>query len=550
MSASIWNLGTTIVAPEAGQLLANADNTGVVDSTTAWYALLNYCIPRKLKAIIPGGVYTVSDVLTDAIYSAGDLYIECLGQVVINVNPAATRFKTLISCNTTEINNSVITGGRLVLNLNNICANGVYLRHAGDTGGTVLWGPITVTNAKNNYGVDEENQGLLVYGKYVDVTINDAIINGVNRVRNPTGVCKGISVSEIMGQVTINSPQVSNVLAGPGASQDADAIVVFGFDSALNPSLLYRREGYCQINNPVIIDPQGRAIKLQVGQSEINNPRIYRKNVVAFATADIDVQIGGIHTVNNPDIEWRKNGATSPVAAGSYPFALQCKSPDKENSMRVIGGTFRSEVLADKIVAAISGASAATSHVQVSDINCIPLAGLSSPMGTRGIVDISITDIQSATGNFNLTVNGVRASQSGAPIIGYVSNTANASKFSFSAYDNVNTAADNATSYVLGKNSGTTLTQTAKFHLKDNTGFRDFLDAWVFDVRALSIGTKFSYTRATSTVTNGPVIAAGAYCDVECLGMLTNGTRRARITVDNGGTMTCHYTQTGAWGTI
>jgi len=550
MSASIWNPGTAVLAPEAGQLLTNADGTGVVDSTAAWYALLHYCIPRKLKAVIPGGTYLVSGTLADAVYAEGSLYIECLGEVIINVSASSTPFSILIPCNTTAINNSVISGGRLVLNLNNVCANGVYLRHSGGTGGTVLWGPITVTNAKNTFDVDEENQGLLVYGKYVDVTINNAIINGVDRVRNPSGVCKGISVSEIMGQVTINSPHVSNVMAGPGASQDADAIAVFGFDSALNPALLYRREGNCQINNPVIVDPQGRAIKLQVGQSEVNNPRVYRKNVVSFATADIDAQIGGVHTINNPVIEWRKNGAVSPVAAGSYPIALQCKSPDKENIMQVIGGVFSSEILADKIVSVISGASAAATSVRVSDLICTPLAGLTAPMGTRGIVDVSVTDIQTATGNLHLTVNGVRASQSGAPIIGYVSNTANASKFSFDAYDNVNTAADNANSSVLGKNSGTTITQVNKFSLRDNTGFRDFLDAWVFDTRALAVGTRFTYTRATSTVTNGPVIAAGTYCDVECLGLGFSGNRKVRITVDNAGTMTCHYTQSGVWGTI
>jgi hypothetical protein len=114
-----------------GRVLRGADPTGVVDNTALFKALLDGCIAASTKAIIPAGTYKVSGPITETgIIAAGSLHIECVGNVTITVDAAATAFQSLIVCQSTAINSSTIKGGRLTLNLVNRCANGIYLRHA------------------------------------------------------------------------------------------------------------------------------------------------------------------------------------------------------------------------------------------------------------------------------------------------------------------------------------------------------------------------------------------------------------------------------------
>jgi hypothetical protein len=76
------------------------------------------------------------------------------------------------------------------------------------------------------------------------------------------------------------------------------------------------------------------------------------------------------------------------------------------------------------------------------------------------------------------------------------------------------------------------------------------MSTFTFNTQTLADGCRFTYVRATSTVTNGPVIAAGTYVDVECLGSINGTSRKVRMTVDNAGTMDEWYTQSGVWGVI
>ena len=72
-----------------------------------------------------------------------------------------------------------------------------------------------------------ENQALLVYGRYTSVTMRDTIVDGVDRTNTTGGACKGVSISEVDGQVTLHQPRVSRVLC-TGGTADADGIAVFG----------------------------------------------------------------------------------------------------------------------------------------------------------------------------------------------------------------------------------------------------------------------------------------------------------------------------------
>jgi len=551
--ASTWLNDVNAESYKANKvLLTGGDPTGATDNTALLKALFDACIPSSKVVILPGGTYKVSGpISTTTLIAAGSLHIECIGDVTISVDGASVAFTTLLACYTTAISNSTIRGGRLTLELNNLCANGIYLRHAGGDGGSVDWGPITVNDAKNTFDVAEENQALLVYGRYSSVKIDSPIVDGVDRVRNPTGGCKGISISEIIGQVTITSPQVSRVLAGPGASQDADGIAVFGYDSVGNPALYARREGYLQITNPVITDCQGRSIKTQISQSLIVNPRIYRKMVVAFATADIDHQVGGVHTITDPFFDWRKNGATSPVPIGFYLISCQARCSDSENRFTVRGGTIQSAVSVVRGVFVTVGATALEISVSIEGMEALAVDGLATALYSSGFVEFYGDQVEAAVGDTHFSLRGNRVAQPSGALLAMSGNTlANASKLSLDLVGNINTGADNSANKSFVQLSGTIVTQVKSLLTRDNAGFSDYRGTWVFNTQTLPVGTRFTYDRASSTVTNGPVIAAGTYVDVECLGSINGTSRKVRMTVDDSGTMNEWYTQTGAWGVI
>ena len=136
MAYPVTSVGAALSAH--GRILLGVDRTGITDCTAAMLAFFDACIPTGLRAVLPGGTYLVSGPISNAAtIAAGGLQIECIGDVTITVAPAAATFTTLLSCQTTAINSSVIKGGKLTIDLSNRCANGIYLRHYGGDGGSV-----------------------------------------------------------------------------------------------------------------------------------------------------------------------------------------------------------------------------------------------------------------------------------------------------------------------------------------------------------------------------------------------------------------------------
>lgn len=532
-----------------GRVLQGADPTGVADSTSALRALFDLCIPAGYVAVLPKGTYKVTNkIADDSNIAAGSLHIYCAGDVTIEVDASTTAFTTLLSCYTTAINNSSISGGRLVLNLNSKCSNGIYLRHAGGDGGSVDWGPITVTNAKENgAAVTAENQGLLVYGRYTSINMRQPVVNTVDRV-NTAGVCVGISISEFVGSCIIIDAQVSNVLT-PGTT-DADGIKVIAKQGAATYN---KRSGSLTLISPTITDCEGRSIKLMVSESSIVNPKIHRKSVVAVTgLMDIDYQIGGVHELIAPMFEYLKNSGTDPINASWHPVTWQQQCIDATNSLKIRGGVTRTETAHYGPVSVVVGASSLGGDVDVDGWEYVSLSGLGAAV-TRALVEIDAGQVQAATAT-HVSARNMRGNFSGAVVLGYTgASAANTSKLSFDLRHNENTGADNAASTVLGKLSGaTTVNQVGAFSLRDNAGFADLLGSggWVFDALTLKPGCEFKYVRASSTFTNGPAGMAGTYPLVECLGSISNGKRCVRITEDTGATLKFYYLQDGVtWRT-
>lgn len=529
----------------SGRVVQGADNTGSTISTAVLRAHFDYCIPRGLRVVLQGNYLVDGPISNPANIASGALHIECVGDVTITVDSGAAAFETLLSCYTTAINSSTISGGRLTLNLSNKAATGILVRHAGGDGGTVNWGPVTVNSAKKIAVDTNENAGVIVYGRYTSVTLAGTIIDGVDRTA-AGGACKGISISDVVGHVDIVAPQVSRVLC-TGATADADGIAVFGRELS---GVYGTRGGALAIYNPIITDCQGRSIKTQISQSVIYQPVINRQNVVAFSTSDIDHQVGGVHDIVGISFTYRKNGGTSPVPSTFIPVSLQHQCTDRTGRMRVVGGVLRTESAVERLCYVTVGAGALAGEVEIADVEVQALAGLSAPI-SRAVTEVDAGQVQASVGGLHMSVRGLRGDFSAAPLLGYTgASAANTSKLSFDIRDNENTGADSSASLVFANLSGTVITQVGGFRLAGNAGFGDFLGAWNFDYLALKAGCTFTYDRAASgSVTNGPVMT-GAYPRVEVLGSISSGTRDIRIMEDTGAALVIRHRQSATWRSV
>jgi hypothetical protein len=295
---------------------------------------------------------------------------------------------------------------------------------------------------------------------------------------------------------------------------------------------------------------------VQAQEVEIYRPRCYRQLVVSIATVDIDMQTGGAGKIIEPMFEYRKNGGTSPLDASFYPIALQLNGSARPNSYAVRGGELRSEVAMVRYAAVIvSNAASLGGECTVEGLECQSFGALAgSAIFSRAVVEVDTSQTEAAAGTTRIVLRGNKGNFSGCGALGYTGAPGvTLSKTQFEIVGNQNTGADSANSKAWYNLSGTVVTSVGtQFKIADNAGFNDLLGTWNFDAKLLWNGCKFAYTRATSTVTNGPAIAAGTYCAVEALGQLVDGVRNVRITVDNANAAnTVYYTSDCAtWGVI
>jgi hypothetical protein len=542
-----------------GLVLQDADPTGSVDATPYLKALFDYCIPRGLRAVIPAGTYKVTGPITEggagaaSQIAAGSLHIVCAGDVVLEVLSSATHFQRVITCYTTAINSASVSGGRLTINCNNKAACGLYIRHLGTQGGTIDLGPVEVNDAFDETTPTPvmEVCAIQISGRYTLVKLASPRVVNVDRTV-AGGVCKGISVSELDGPCEITSPYIEGVLAGPGTG-DADGIAVFGYASG---GAYGSKNGYARILNPVIVDCAGRALKFQLTDVFVDRPSIYRQMVVSLNLAEIDFQGGGECVVMQPYIEYRKNGATSPLHADFYVFALQANCTDRPNRFTIKGGTIRSEVSFSKVASLLQAATALNTVVNFDDIEIQPL-GTATVAVSRAFIDVEVGQVQASSAtSVHVGVRNCRANISGFPWIGSTGATSvTASTFSFSCVGNENLGAVDAGTRALLNLSGSTVTTFAKFMIRDNVNTIDYMGTLIFDYQALPVGCRFHYDLATGTDTNAPgSLGASGTAFVEVLGLAwhTSAYRTVRVSRGNADTATTvFHTQTGAaWGAL
>lgn len=501
--------------------MLGAVGDGVSDDTLKLKGAFDIAIPLGLPVVLHGD-YLISGPVQDyASRASGELHIVCLGDVNINVSPAASGFTDILYFETTAINRASIAGGMLTINGANKAGRGITIRHNGTTGGAVeITARLKIVNIlETNAAATRENQALSVFGRYETVTIDQPYVKNVNRT-NAAGATKGIGVSAIDGICTINQPYVENVLCVSSAGVDADGIAVFGYASGTANNA---RNGTCVINEPTFINCQGRSLKGQISDIAIYRPRVKRTGaVVAIANgADFDFQLSGDALLHEPVYEYYEEGGVSPFSVAGSSFSsvvFQQTLDNREMSGRSIGGTIYTQVQWPRYMALIPLATAKRSVCEVNGLKIIPVGAFASSAVARGIVEVDMGIIASKTDKTRIIVRNVEGPFSNMYAIaytGYISGSL-ASKLSWEV-SGCSSTLSGIMNRPFANQSGSVVGEVEAFLVKDNYRFRDHF-VQNFSFAKLVPGSKFVVDLPTAgSVVNPPAWGSIGYAYVEVL---------------------------------
>lgn len=535
------------ISPAEYKLVIDADDTNSLKKCFD-YALANR------KAVRLQGDYVVSGpISTINTVAAGAVDIEVVGNCSITVDAGATAFSHLLFIQTTAVNGFSISGSSLFIELNSKCANGLYVRHLTASRGGVcnITAQLTVKNAKNNDAASTaENAGIQILGDYETIYLNSPRVEGVQRT-NVAGACKGISISYFSGNVTIDNPYVSNVLA-LGAGTDADGISAFANGWATSQ---VRTEGYVVINGGTFVDCQGRSFKCQCSNVTLIRPVVRRKMVVSITnSSEFDFQAGG-GVVIEPDIEYLANGATSPLGSSHSVVSFQHLITDVPSVGRMIGGSLRTNVAVPRIALHVTNSAAEAGTTIVGGLTIVPVGSFATTAVTRALVEFISSQVEACAKKTRIEVDRV-SGPIGCAAIGYTSYGGGSvtGKLSWSARDLRNTLGPSSAARPFINLSGTAIAAVEKFMVRNNEGYRDLFTGWTFSMNALEVGCTFTADIASCTVTNAPGWGASGYAMVECKSGYFGATDRGvLVTKDNANAAnTVFWTQNGGatWGVI
>ena len=534
---------------------------GVTDSTVGIKACLDYAIPLGVPVEF-GGTYLVSGALQPYISRAsGAVEIICRGDVTINVSAGATAFADLLYFETTAINSCSITGGTLTINANNKCARGITFRHTNATqGGRVaITTPVTINNLFDaDASATREVTGIMVHGLYEDVTILNPRVVGVRRT-NLAQASKGIALVGYEGTVLIDKPYIKDVLLPAGATSDCDGIAVFAKAGATTFAL---RQGSEVIRDGVFIDCAGRAVKSQSVNTQIIRPIVKRQFATPITgSVDFDFQIGG-GTLVQPQFEYLKNGASSPLSATHLCVAFQQRCETTTFGQMVArskDAVIRTEV-AFYGYASLTTTATATRHETIIDgvivepLNAFWAAATTAI--TRSVLEFDANLVNTQTAEeVTIRVNRVKG-----PIqtyfLGYTGLGAPTaiSKLRLEAIDNENTLQVGG-ARLLNAWSGQNITGLGAFKFAGNANIRTHMPTgFGFDFRALQVGTVFFGSISGGTFSNAPSWGASGTYTVQCIGAyFGNSDRTVQVWLNNATATPSHwFTLDGGttWGQI
>lgn len=541
---------------------SGVDNTGATDSTTGLQKALKFAIASG-KTLVLQGSYTISAALLPYVVQASgaNLRLRMAGDVTINVSAGATAFADLLYFETTSINSCSITGGTLTINANNKCARGITFRHTNATqGGRVaITTPVTINNLFDaDTSTTREVTGIVAQGLYEDVTILNPRIVGVRRTKLAQA-SKGIAVVDYEGTVLIDKPYIKDVLLPAGATSDCDGIAVFAKAGATTFAL---RQGSEVIRDGVFIDCAGRAVKSQSLNTQIIRPIVKRQFATPITgSVDFDFQIGG-GTLVQPQFEYLKNGASSPLSATHLCVAFQQRCETTTFGQMVArskDAVIRTEV-AIYVYAGLTTTATATRHETIIDgVTIEPLNAFwaaATTAITRSVLEFDANMIATQTAEeVTIRVNRVRGPIQ-AYYIGYTGLAAGTaiSKLRLEALDNENTLPVGG-ARLFNALSNSNITGLGAFKFAGNANIRTYMPTgFGFDFRALQVGTSFSVSIAGATFNNAPSWGVSGTATVLCTGAyFGNNDRTVQVWLNNAtATPSYWFTLDGGttWGQI
>lgn len=557
--ASSGSLGQTNAGGQELDVIPDADGCyvdvafGVAagDSTSELQAAIAAMVAdgRVLKV-------TTSCTITSAVgYSSAvaqaNMLLHIVGDVTWTVSSAGQDHTLIIE--STAAGNCIITGGSLTVECANKAASGIWYRHYASSDGIVkITAKLKINDVKQLNGSETlATAGLFIYGEFLDVHIVGASVDGVDRVNAGGGECTGILVSQAVGTVVIDDCKAARVLT-PGA--DADGIKVF------LKEVLSRRPGQIRINNPVCEDNQGRHIKAQGEDVVVTNPIFIRKSVVTISNSvDVSFQEGG-GVLINPQFDYQKDGATSPLGSGHTPVNFQPKY-DAVQIGKSIGGVMRTDVAIDRYaLVGYSTAAGDCDHV-VEGLTVIATGDLKTAgttAFTRAILEVeNMDDLLTRAEPTSIAVRDCHGPFGCAPI-GYTNYTTGGSPGTYLSWDI--SRVENTIAAAAGKPfnelSGNPVLAFKRFLLRANHNVPTFFgNALAWNAQTLVPGCAFYASISANSISNGPTFAGSGYAFVECVDSSSNMGSRATdrfIRIYEVGQATVHITHNGgtSWTSI
>ena len=510
---------------------------GVTDDTANLKAAFDYAIPLAKTVLFPSGTYKITGPIQPyETRTSGSIHIFADGLVQIVVDASSTAFTDVLYLETTNFNSCSITGGIFEINGNDKAGRGITFRHNDGSGGDVnITAEVKIKNIKeNDASATRENQALSVYGDYGKINIENVYIEGVQRT-NAAGATKGLAVSQLGGDCSIENVFVKDVLLPSVTDADADGIAVFGKSGA---STYNKRGGVAYVSNCVFEDCQGRALKSQSSEITVMRPRVKRRAYVGMTNSvDFDFQTGGHALLIEPLYEYFENGGVSPLGASHICVAFQQNRDNTENVGKSIGGTIVTQVQIPRYAAGIYVSGAKESYLEVSDLTVVPVDGFTSAAFTRGIVEFDASTVVAKTEKTDVVVRNIRGplGVSGIAHTGYVSGSL-ASKLSVEVTNCHNT--NSAVKQPFDNISGNQIDEVENFRYQNNFGFQSLLNSgWTFDFDDLVSGCTFVVDIATVSATNPPAWGSSGYALIEMLDQWFAGNYRfVRVTTEDNKT--------------
>lgn len=530
-----------------------AKGDGLNDDTAYLKSALTYAINNSKNFTLTEGDYKVTANLYNNEANTGtkNLYIRLVGNVKITVpSTQDPEINTALIVYGHQITSNVsITGGSLLVQLNNKCRGFLEIRNNGIVGGTyytttggeldISANSVIVKKAYAGSASDKVAYGIFAIGSFSKTNIQNVTVDSVSRHNSSGGECNGIAIASTRGLISVSNCRISNVIAPASYLVDADGLKVSGMQEDVGVTNSFR-QGIALINNCIFTDNQGRNTKFQISSATLTNCTFERKMVVGIGAGhDIDFQFGS-GKVLGCTFNYKKNGATSPLGSSFIPVMFQNVLTNREMHAIARDNVFYTEIAIRSpfyVITASGASSSVTDLLNNKVVGILTLSGAATL--ERGFCEFNSAEVQAVTGTVTINMTGNSSFSGGVPLLAYnsVSTADLTTKLIFRLANNTNENTS-VEPRAFAPISGSNITSVNKYQLFANSGYRsDLTSNWVVNLNANRIlpPSEFVIDLGTNTVTNGPTMGSSGYATIKVMAQWNGGQPITEIYERTGG---------------